>query len=89
MKAVFDDFSPVDAGDRKGEYIDLFMVYCDELSKDDPMIRQYDYAALAMENLQKSTDRPMLILAEKDIIGLRYSGMRPMRLVMMNAIPIS
>lgn len=69
MKDVFGEFSLVDIDNRKEEYIDLFKVYCDELSKDDPQICRYNFTELAKENLVNSSDRPMFIMKDKAIVG--------------------
>ena len=63
------DFSLVDVAGQEEEYIDMFKFYCEELSKEDPTIRQYDYTELAKENLLSSSDRPMFIIAGNIMVG--------------------
>lgn len=64
------DYTLTDARLHREVYIDLFRQYCEELLESDPSIAQYDFAALAEENLQSDTDHPYLIQAEGETAGL-------------------
>lgn len=63
------EYQLIDAADSREKYIELFKRYCEELLKEDPTISQYDYAELAIENLDKECDRPCFISVSEEIAG--------------------
>lgn len=59
----------IEVSNQREKYIDLFRIYCEELEKEDPALKEYDYTSLATENLESESDTPLFIYCDNEIAG--------------------